>query len=342
MTQKAGCLNYFSFMNRSDLGLNCIYYRGPRSKNHTWFMSAFISVLAHIIVLASISGFLGFSTIQPQSVRVFLQPRLLAKSSPKVVDTPVVSPDLDIQTKNTDLPKQIVSSSVSKEKVRDQLTRFLSDKDTYVDKEQVRRGDASYVEKSPQQKKHTQKPSVAASYVKSTHSERALITTGSAPAKTALFLPGSDIAFALKNGSQDYLPDIPDGEITLLNAKASKYALFVRRVAEKVFGELRASHWRILSIMDAKRANNVTTITATLSPSGKLVDVKIQESSGSAQFDQTVYQSVRNGAWDLNPPSGALGSDGNIHFVFQSQVKSSFAPTSSGEARWLMLGTGLL
>lgn len=148
--------------------------------------------------------------------------------------------------------------------------------------------------------------------------------------------------FAASRGSSDYLPEIAEGEVTLLNAKANRYALFVRRVAEKVFGELRASHWRSLGRGDARRASRTTTIFATLSPTGKLLTVRIDESSGSTQFDQTVYQSIQNGAWDQNPPGGAVAADGNIHFVFQSQLRTQPAPTPSGEARWLILGTGLL
>ena len=149
-------------------------------------------------------------------------------------------------------------------------------------------------------------------------------------------------SFASRRGSPDFLPDVPEGEMTLLNAKANRYALFVRRVAEKVFGELRAMQWRTIGRGDAMRANQVVTVRAVLSADGTFIKANIEDNSGSSQFDRALLESVKTGAWDHNPPSGIIGEDGNIHFIFQSQLLSRPAPTPSGEARWLILGTGLL
>ena len=52
---------------------------------------------------------------------------------------------------------------------------------------------------------------------------------------------GTGAKFFGNSGSTDYLPNLPDGDITLLNTKADHFAVFVRRVAARVFAALRSS-----------------------------------------------------------------------------------------------------
>lgn len=157
--------------------------------------------------------------------------------------------------------------------------------------------------------------------------------------------PGSGAAFLGSGGINDHLPNLPDGDITLLNAKANTYAGFVRRVAVQVFTQLRSQGWERLSQQQINRMTDFTTVEAILSPGGKFIKAQLVESSGSEPFDAVVNISVTNGSSDPNPPEGARAKDGNIHFIFRarswSQVgvnRRSGAPT---EQRWLLLATGL-
>lgn len=144
-----------------------------------------------------------------------------------------------------------------------------------------------------------------------------------------------------RSGDADYLPDIPDGDITLLNAKADRYAVFVRRVATQVFGALRRKSWSDLPLSEVRRIRGFATIEAVLSPRGKLLEVRLQEPSGSQPFDKTVVAAVDEGAWDQNPPEGARAADGNYHFIFKAKTWGRGVPNSPQQARWLLLGTGL-
>lgn len=144
------------------------------------------------------------------------------------------------------------------------------------------------------------------------------------------------------SGSSDYLPDIPDGDITLLNAKADRFAVFVRRVSLQVFGALRQMNWQSLSHAELARLQDFTTIEAVMDKNGKLLKVSLQDSSGSSNFDQVSTHAAEKGAWDQNPPAEAVAADGNIHFVFKSRSWSRMSPNGPGEQRWLLLGTGLL
>jgi hypothetical protein len=146
-------------------------------------------------------------------------------------------------------------------------------------------------------------------------------------------------------GSRDYLPDIPDGDVTLLNAKANKYAVFVRRVASQVFANLRGAGWRTLQAADIRSISKDGIFEAILSPKGELISVSLTSSSNSPRFDAILNQAIKRGAKDPNPPQGAEAEDGNIHFIFQArswvQIQANARTGAPVERRWLVLGTGL-
>lgn len=156
---------------------------------------------------------------------------------------------------------------------------------------------------------------------------------------------GSGARFIGQRGTSDYLPKLPDGDITLLNTKADQFAVFVRRVATQVFGEIRNTGWEILNSSDINSVSQFSTFRAILSPQGNLIRVEALSGSGSTRFDASIEEAVRKGAKDQNPPAGAAAADGNIHFIFQAKSWSAFtANTRSGmpmERRWLLLATGL-
>ncbi len=157
--------------------------------------------------------------------------------------------------------------------------------------------------------------------------------------------PGSGAAFLGTAGISDHLPNLPDGDITMLNAKANIYASFVRRVAIQVFTQLRSQGWERLSAQQIRQLQGFSTIEAVLSPDGKFIRAQLIESSGSTAFDGVLNLSVQSGARDPNPPVGALAKDGLIHFIFKarswSQIGVNRRSGAPMEQRWLLLATGL-
>ena len=156
---------------------------------------------------------------------------------------------------------------------------------------------------------------------------------------------GSGARFLGVTGSSDYLPHLPDGDITLLNTKASRFAVFVRRVATQVFGQLRSSGWANLSFQDIRSIRSFSTVRAVLSPKGKLLKIIVEGTSGNRSFDEVVAEAAQTGAQDPHPPEEAVASDGNIHFIFKArswtQVLSNSRTGAPSERRWLLLATGL-
>ncbi len=156
--------------------------------------------------------------------------------------------------------------------------------------------------------------------------------------------PGSGAAFFGVEGVPDYLPELPDGDLTLLNTKAFQYAVFVQRVATRVFGEMRQAGWELLRAADIRAISEPSTVEAVIDKSGNIVSIELKTSSGSSRFDGVLREAVRKGVSDRNPPQSAAQADGNIHFIFQSRSWVRPIITSHGapsEQRWLLLGTGL-
>jgi len=157
--------------------------------------------------------------------------------------------------------------------------------------------------------------------------------------------PGSGAAFFGSAGISDHLPNLPDGDITLLNAKANIYASFVRRVAIQVFTQLRSQGWERLSAQQIRQLTGFATVVAILNPAGKFIRAEVIESSGSDEFDNVLHTSATKGASDPNPPPGAQAKDGNIHFIFKarswSQIGVNRRSGAPVEQRWLLLASGL-
>lgn len=157
--------------------------------------------------------------------------------------------------------------------------------------------------------------------------------------------PGSGAAFFGSAGISDHLPNLPDGDITLLNAKANIYASFVRRVAIQVFTQLRSQGWERLSAQQIRQLRGFATVVAILDTQGRLIRTQIIESSGSDAFDTVLLISATKGASDPNPPPGAQAKDGTIRFIFKarswSQIGVSRRSGAPMEQRWLLLATGL-
>jgi hypothetical protein len=318
-----------------------------------------ISILLHLILVGFIASSPAPETPQPNVISVTIEPPA-----------------------KTNRPQIVSPSETKKTAPAPEIPLRLSDNDSSIDKEQIKRGDNAgkpapaappRPPSQPQQRLARQQDSKKApnppqrinnlkldeatlserfgrnsanNAQRNENQERAQ-EAATNPSSYAAFSrpPGSGAAFLGNAGTNDFLPNLPDGDITLLNAKANQYAGFVRRVAVQVFAQLRAQGWERLSAFEISRLSDFTSIEAVLSPEGRFMRVRLLASSGSSAFDAVVNLSVSSGASDPNPPAGARASDGLIHFVFKarswSQVSASRRTGAPVEHRWLLLATGL-
>lgn len=146
---------------------------------------------------------------------------------------------------------------------------------------------------------------------------RDLIALAPPPAPSLLDLPGPI-------GTPDFLPDIRQGSLTLLNTKAHRFAPFVRRVALRVFQHLIIHQRKQLNLDDVVAARDVVTVQAKLDTQGNLKKLLIQTRSGSHAVDDALLKACTQGAWDENPPPEAIAEDGYINFMFRSDIAAQY------------------
>jgi hypothetical protein len=145
-------------------------------------------------------------------------------------------------------------------------------------------------------------------------------------------------------GVSNFLPDLPDGDLTMLNAKAHKYAVFIQRVALRVFAALRRTGWTTLPMQSINAIQREAIVLVSMSKDGKILKIETSQVSGSAPFDESLQQAAQS-ASDPNPPANAADASGAIVLEFHAQTWARVeAGARSGmrERRWLYLGTGLL
>lgn len=142
---------------------------------------------------------------------------------------------------------------------------------------------------------------------------------GSATARPRRFLlDASGPTFALQPGTADFLPGIREGNITLLNTKAERFAPFVRRVAARVFQHLDIRLRQTARAGTASAGREYAVVEAIMDRRGQLVRARVVERQSTSTFGaDRVLLSVTTPEtfFDANPPAGAEASDGYIHFL---------------------------
>ena len=252
--------------------------------------------------------------------------------------------------------QQIVSHTEARETETPPETRLLSEKNAVTEKEQIKRGFPSSTPAPSEPVLRLSDALMQQSLLGKRRSDTATADSDSEQsvkkqlsnkghiAQLDSYRPFSRNSFFNQGpvGDPDYLSRIPDGDITLLNTKAERFAVFVRRVAWQVFGALRKHNWADVPRSEVRRVRDFVTIQAILSKNGELRMVKLLDSSGSFVFDKAVLAAVKEGAWDQNPPAGAEATDGTFQFVFKSKAWTQGGKADFMEERWMLLSTGLL
>jgi hypothetical protein len=142
-------------------------------------------------------------------------------------------------------------------------------------------------------------------------------------------------------GTLDFLPDVREGDITLLNTKAEVFAPFVRRVAVRVFQNFLISLKREMAAAGVPTTETVEA-EAVMDARGEMIAFNVSQRSTRIALasDRRLQQACHDGFFDRNPPPGARAKDGKIHFVFRTAVE--YTPAPRGGAYYVFLAAGLL
>jgi hypothetical protein len=290
-------------------------------------------------------------------------PQQLAKAPPPEPAKPDIPPPepppKPEPERKIPLPEQIVQQPDKGKNEAPPDTRFKSERDTKVEKEQVKRGEPKPGESQPEVKPQARpaprkppappRPQPARNAPPGRESQQlARLPTldrllpdavrlaqegyGQPPeiaqdapeeqphrsltgGNDGLFIPSGPI------GTLDYLPDVREGDITLLNTKAEMFAPFVRRVAIRVFQNFWISLKKDLTAPIA--AQEQVEAEAVMDPRGEMIGFTITRRSSRVTLgsDRRLQQACNVGFFDRNPPPGARWEDGNIHFILATEIQ---------------------
>jgi hypothetical protein len=148
----------------------------------------------------------------------------------------------------------------------------------------------------------------------------------------------------VRGGSMDFLPQVREGDVTMLNTKAEQFAPFVRRVAIRVFENFSIALRRSVYNSLQGSTQESAVIEAIMDKKGQLLRIEVKDRSTSIVLgtDRILQGACHEGCFDRNPPPGAESNDGNIHFLFEVQIAVSIDPGRHGPVGGWMMGAGLL
>ncbi len=149
-----------------------------------------------------------------------------------------------------------------------------------------------------------------------------------------------------QRGTPDYLPDVRQGNFTLLNTKADRFAPFVRRVGLRVFQTFSMDFKQMIFAGQVPQGRENIEVEAIMSRDGKRIEVFLKGRNGNLSTDRVLLGTLRDQIFfDDNPPPNAVAEDGRIHFVFALDARVWYAHDDRGTvqpgAQWIF-GAGLL
>ena len=223
---------------------------------------------------------------------------------------------------------QVVDSQQSDRNLEDKNTRFLSERNQSVDKETI----ASKVDPFKVAGRGTENGSVHISPLKKQNSHKKQHFShqkGRSKKKRELALsdlstPSDGSSYKPPKGrltgendsigeasSNDYIDDVPLGDMTKLNTREFKYYGFYYRIKqslEQYWGyEVRKKVEKLLR--RGKRPFNtesMTFLSISINKKGQIVDVIIKSASGFREFDEAAIESFNKAGPFPNPPEGML------------------------------------
>lgn len=127
--------------------------------------------------------------------------------------------------------------------------------------------------------------------------------------------------------NNDFVEDIPLGDVTNINTTENKYYGFYHRIKQKLEQSWGSSiQARATKLYKSGRripasGNLITAITVILNDKGNILDIKIDGSSGIRELDQAAIESFNKAGPFPNPPKGLL-VDGRAVIQWGFVVKS--------------------
>ena len=221
--------------------------------------------------------------------------------------------------------RQIVTTEKSDLDIKPVPTRFLSEQNQAVDRQTVAKDIGSFKEaaKGVANGAETQvaKESKAERVSKKEKVSLAALGQVKIPKSQALKEAKKELSsLGIKNGREgltglarnnDYVEDIPLGDMTKLNTVEFKYYGFYHRIKQRL-----EQHWgkslkeKAESMAKKGRIpaseDRITALSITLDSAGQIVDIELRSSSGVSEFDEAAIDSFNKAGPFPNPPQGMM------------------------------------
>jgi protein TonB len=127
--------------------------------------------------------------------------------------------------------------------------------------------------------------------------------------------------------SNDYIDDLPLGDMTRVNTKEYRYFGFydrIRKKLEQFWGSTLKKKARLLYKKGRRfpaSVDRITSLKVTIDKKGNIIDIAIQGTSGVAELDEAAVESFNKAGPFPNPPSG-LVKNGHADIEWGFVVKS--------------------
>lgn len=121
------------------------------------------------------------------------------------------------------------------------------------------------------------------------------------------------------------VPNLQKGEFTFLNSDFSTYASFYNRITPKIMYNWGNNIEDVAMFPHMReklrqKLRWVTRVELILNRKGDVRDVVIIHSSGSTELDQAIHEALTKAGPYLNPPTGMIEADGNVHILGEFTV----------------------
>ncbi len=147
------------------------------------------------------------------------------------------------------------------------------------------------------------------------------------PLKLALDNPLQSLGPIAGGPMPDHLPDVNEGEETMLNSRSFRFAGYLNRLKESV-GRI----WTT-DVQDAARTRDPsgqtylykdrrTEVVFSLNKSGEILEVKVGQSSGVDFLDRVAVEAFKKAERIPNPPPGLIGASGSVTLGFTFILES--------------------
>lgn len=241
-------------------------------------------------------------------------------------------------------PKQIVTSEKSKNKERDPKAKFLSEQNQKFDKQMTSKRTGSFKaagkgnkdgrEKASKQQaaKTAQIATMAVQKPKESKRGRkakkkisfADLAVGqkvvkaqkqkkrAAASLSALGLKHGDAKKSGLSANNDFVEDVPLGDMTRLNTVEYKYYGFYHRIKQKLeqywgnsIQKKAMALWKSGRRLPASQ-NRITSLEITIDNKGNIVKINVKGSSGVRELDEAAIESFNRAGPFPNPPAGMM------------------------------------